>query len=142
MDFTRIFQTFHECVFCVFGASFVRILDRVVVFHDSVCKIPTKFIRNNRVNGEAKKILWISGKKFAKVIKQTPIRSNSSVEKSQCPNRMPKQNAQTECPNRQPKETTQSDYSMRLSQTDFPVRLPNQTSQSDYLIRLSSKIAI
>ena len=129
MDFTRIFQTFHECVFCDFSASFVRILDRVVVFHDSVCKIPTKFIRNNRVNGEAKKILWISGKKFAKVIKQTPIRSNSSVEKSQCPNRMPKQ-------------TAQRDHPIRLLNETIPIRLPNEITQSDYLIRLSSKIAI
>ena len=128
MDFTRIFQTFHECVFWVFGASFVRILDRVVVFHDSVCKIPTKFIRNNRVNGEAKKILWISGKKFAKVIKQTPIRSNSSVEKSQCPNRMPKQNAQTDSPKRPPNQTTQWNYPKQTSQWDYPIRLPNQTT--------------
>ena len=127
MDFTRIFQTFHECVFCDFSASFVRILDRVVVFHDSVCKIPTKFIRNNRVNGEAKKILWISGKKFAKVIKQTPIRSNSSVEKSQCPNRMPKQNAQRDHPIRLLNETIPNRLPSEITQSDFPIRLPNQT---------------
>ena len=127
MDFTRIFQTFHECVFCVFGASFVRILDRVVVFHDSVCKIPTKFIRNNRVNGEAKKILWISGKKFAKVIKQTPIRSKSSAEKSQCPNRMPKQTAQRDHPIRLLNETIPNRLPNEITQSDFPIRLPNQT---------------
>lgn len=127
MDFTRIFQTFHECVFCDFSASFVRILDRVVVFHDSVCKIPTKFIRNNRVNGEAKKILWISGKKFAKVIKQTPIRSNSSVEKSQCPNRMPKQTAQRDHPIRLLNETIPNRLPNEITQSDFPIRLPNQT---------------
>ena len=127
MDFTRIFQTFHECVFCDFSASFVRILDRVVVFHDSVCKIPTKFIRNNRVNGEAKKILWISGKKFAKVIKQTPIRSNSSVEKSQCPNRMPKQTAQRDHPIRLLNETIPIRLPNEITQSDFPIRLPNQT---------------
>ena len=34
MDFVRIFQTFHECAFRVFGAWFVRKSDRVVVFHD------------------------------------------------------------------------------------------------------------
>ena len=34
MDFVKIFQTFHVCVFRVFGAWFVRISDRVVVFHD------------------------------------------------------------------------------------------------------------
>ena len=34
MDFVRIFQTFHVCAFWVFGAWFVRKLDRVVVFHD------------------------------------------------------------------------------------------------------------
>ena len=127
MDFTRIFQTFHECVFCDCSASFVRILDRVVVFHDSVCKIPTKFIRNNRVNGEAKKILWISGKKFAKVIKQTPIRSNSSVEKSQCPNRMPKQTAQRDHPIRLLNETIPNRLPNEITQSDFPIRLPNQT---------------
>ena len=127
MDFTRIFQTFHECIFCVFGALFVRILDRVVVFHDSVCKIPTKFIRNNRVNGEAKKILWISGKKFAKLIKQTPIRSNSCVEKSQCPNRMPKQTAQRDHPIRLLNETIPIRLPNEITQSDFPIRLPNQT---------------
>ena len=127
MDFTRIFQTFHECVFCDFSASFVRILDRVVVFHDSVCKIPTKFIRNNRVNGEAKKILWISGKKIAKVIKQTPIRSKSSAEKSQCPNRMPKQTAQRDHPIRLLNETIPNRLPNEITQSDFPIRLPNQT---------------
>ena len=34
MDFVRIFQTYHECAFRIFGAWFVRKSDRVVVFHD------------------------------------------------------------------------------------------------------------
>ena len=43
MDLVRIFQTFHVCVFRVFIAWFIRILDRVVVFHD----LSVKFQQNS-----------------------------------------------------------------------------------------------
>ena len=77
--------------------------------------------------GKPKKILWISGKKFAKLIKQTPIRSKSSVEKSKCPNRMPKQTAQRDHPIRLLNETIPNRLPNEITQSDFPIRLPNQT---------------
>ena len=60
-------------------------------------------------------------------MKQAPIRSKSSVEKSQCPNRMPKQTAQRDHPIRLLNETIPNRLPNEITQSDFPIRLPNQT---------------
>ena len=83
MDFVKILQTFHACLFRVFGALllFVRKSDCVVVFHDLSVKFQQNSSEIKGSKGETKKY-YENLVKFANVTKESLIAKWNCLKKS------------------------------------------------------------